>query len=64
MGPDVDIMVWDSGMTEKGPAVGVLAVQGMLGGDRVPIFLGADRNVGGFVNLLNSGAGADGGTVG
>jgi len=62
MGPDVDILVWDSGMTEKGPAIGVLAVQYMLGGNRVPIFIGADKNVLGFVNTLNEGD-ADGGII-
>lgn len=62
MGPDIDMLAWDSGMTEKGPAVCVLGVQGMLGGDRVPVFLGVDNNVLGCVKALNK-AGGDGGVV-
>ena len=60
MGPDVDILMWDSSMTEKGSsAPGVLAIQGALGGERVPFFLGP----GGRVSLLNSIAGMDGGVL-
>jgi len=38
MGPDTDIIMWDSGMTEKdGPPTGILALQSLLGGNRAPL---------------------------
>lgn len=55
MGPDVDVLMWDSGMTEKGPSVGVLAVQYALAGDRIPVFLG-DK---GHSEKLHDSAGMD-----
>lgn len=39
IGKDVDLLCWDSGMTEGGVHVGILPLQAMLGGDRVPYFL-------------------------
>ena len=37
-GPDVDILMWDSGMTEKSqPAIDLLARQAIVGGIKVPI---------------------------
>ena len=38
MGKDLDIVMWDSGMTEKdGDARGVLAIQSLIGADRSPL---------------------------
>lgn len=60
MGPDIDILMWDSGMTEKrSTAPGVLVVQAILGGDRVPYYLGP----GGFTNKLFEGTGSDVGAL-
>ena len=40
-GPDVDLLIWDSGMTEKTPAhLEVFHRQGILGGDKVPVLWG------------------------
>lgn len=37
-GPDVDFLMWDSGMTEKeGQALDTFARQGVLGGAKVPV---------------------------
>ena len=61
MGPDIDILMWDSGMTEKrSTAPGVLVVQAILGGDRVPFYFGP----GGYNNALFKGTGSDVGLLG
>jgi hypothetical protein len=45
-GKDVDILLWDSGMTEKGAIhLDVFARQGLMGGDRVPLLLSGSRDV-------------------
>lgn len=45
-GKDVDILLWDSGMTERGDVhLDVLARQGLMGGDRVPMLLSGSRDV-------------------
>lgn len=59
MGRDVDVLVWDSGMTEKGAAIGVLGVQAALAGDRIPLFLADDQ----YVEELNVGADMDTGVA-
>ena len=63
MGRDVDVLLWDSGMTEKGPAVGVLGLQAALAGDRVPLFLVAEGKKGQFGSALHN-IGVDAGTMG
>jgi hypothetical protein len=45
-GKHVDILMWDSGMTEKGAKhLDLFARQAILGFDRVPVLWGGDRNV-------------------
>lgn len=64
MGPDIDVLMWDSGMTEKGPAVAVLAVTAALAGDRIPLFLvAADKKGAGQANAVDA-AGMDAGIMG
>ena len=60
MGPDVDVLMWDSGMTEKGSAIGVLGVQAALAGDRIPVYLSTAA----YGNPLNSEVGMDVGSPG
>jgi hypothetical protein len=45
-GPDVDMLLWDSGMTEKdAPALDTFARQAMLGGDKVPVIWGLSPGI-------------------
>lgn len=62
MGPDVDVLMWDSGMTEKGPPVGILGLQAALGGERIPLFLLAAGKKGSFGRALYD-AGVDAGLM-
>ena len=51
-GPDVDILMWDSGMTEKGNGFHQLFTrQGLMGGIKVPFLLSSDPGV--MVQLHN-----------
>jgi hypothetical protein len=60
-GKDVDILLWDSGMTEKGDIhLDVFARQGLMGGDRVPMLLSGSKSV--LTNMHNL-ADADVGAV-
>lgn len=63
MGPDVDLLMWDSGMTEKGDSIAVLGIQAILGGDRIPMFL-VDKFGKGYVDKLYQECGLDGGVIG
>lgn len=63
-GDDVDILVWDSGMTESGSAIGVLAVQAMLGGHKAPFFFTDAQHGFEYVKALKEGADVDGGVAG
>jgi hypothetical protein len=46
MEKDVDILLWDSSMTEKGDiSLGRLGETSYHGGDRVPMLLSGSRNV-------------------
>ena len=63
MGPDVDVLMWDSGMTEEGAPVGILGLQAALGGDRIPLFLMAPGKKSKYGRALVN-AGVDGGVMG
>lgn len=63
VGPDVDLLMWDSGMTEKGgPPLGILGLQAALSGDRIPYYLIPGH---GFQQIsdLNTGAAMDTGML-
>jgi hypothetical protein len=56
-GPDVDVLLWDSGMTEKkSQNVEVMARQAILGGGKVPFFFHFPNDV---AQTLHDHAGAD-----
>lgn len=61
MGPDIDILMWDSGMTEKFSApFDILFVQAILGGDRIPYYLPvANSKLLGRMNFYKNEIGAD-----
>eukprot|EP00540_Astrosyne_radiata_P017049 CAMPEP_0116846898 /NCGR_PEP_ID=MMETSP0418-20121206/14120_1 /TAXON_ID=1158023 /ORGANISM="Astrosyne radiata, Strain 13vi08-1A" /LENGTH=620 /DNA_ID=CAMNT_0004478255 /DNA_START=23 /DNA_END=1886 /DNA_ORIENTATION=- len=62
-GDEVDILIWDSGMTENrdNKAVDIFARQGLIGGNRVPFLMGGHW---GDLKFLNEEAGADVGEYG
>jgi hypothetical protein len=55
--------MWDSGMTEKGAAIGVFGMQGLIGGKRVPLFI-ADTHGAAYVKQLHLEADVDAGLAG
>jgi hypothetical protein len=59
-GSELDILMWDSGMTERGaPIVDLFSIQGMIGGSRVPFIIAE-----GSLAELHTHAGADVGKLG
>jgi hypothetical protein len=61
-GKDIDILVWDSGMTEKDDRPqDLLMRQGLMGGDRIPIISGVSGTV---LKYLDEHADADVATLG
>jgi hypothetical protein len=61
-GKDVDILIWDSGMTEKSPIPqDTMMRQGLIAGDRVPIIAGVN---GAILKYLDQHADADVATLG
>ncbi|KAL7579687.1 hypothetical protein ACA910_021834 [Epithemia clementina (nom. ined.)] len=58
-GQDVDILLWDSGMTEKEKeARGIMAIQGLVGMDRAP-FLWFERERDQILTTIHNRTGAD-----
>lgn len=57
-GDEIDIMIWDSGMTEgrDGGAVDLFERQALIGGNRVPMLLGGNF---GNLKMLHDECGAD-----
>jgi hypothetical protein len=62
-GKDIDIMLWDSGMTEgrDGKAVDLFLRQALIAGDRVPLLYGGSWN---FLQMLHDNVDADVGQFG
>jgi len=63
-GKDVDLLIWDSGMTERiGEHIDLFFRQGLIGGDKVPVIWSAGGNFP-VLKMLHEEAGVDVGEFG